>query len=192
MTATCYLRCSWVHIIIRNISSPRLPLSLFFVVSAVTRPAGKRKLIVVANGPSSWRHGRGNGSIKLRRAARDLLIVVASAPTVAPREGLPPESSSLLFLLLPPSYVTRVRTPTSSSSFSTGRSRMSKQPSAARLSAALPLRSHHALHPVLRVFSFFSFPVVARFAAPCCSFPYRAPGTFLIVIYILPLPRLLS
>lgn len=36
-----------------------------------------RKGLIVANGPSSWRHGRGNG-IKPRRAAQDLLIVATS------------------------------------------------------------------------------------------------------------------
>lgn len=159
MTATCYLHCRWVHTILLGIKVHRVSLFLSSMLSP-RGPAGKRKLIVVTNGPSSWRHGRGNGSIKPRRAARDLLIVVASAPTVAPREGLPPESSSSLFLLFSPSYVTCVRTSTSSSFFSTGRSRMSEQPSSARPGSAfsaLPLRSHHYL-PWCTTYSRSSFP----------------------------------
>jgi len=99
-----------IRTILRNISSPRFPLSFSHSLLSF---AGTR-FIVVANGPSSWRHGRGDG-IKSRRAARDLLIVATeSSRRYPPWRRTPPStrdslrSSSSLFLRPPPSYVTRV------------------------------------------------------------------------------------
>lgn len=96
-----------IHTILRNISSPRLPLSfspLSLSFSSPSRGRTRKRFIVVANGPSSWRHGRGDG-IKSRRAARDLLIVATeSSRRYPPWRRTPPSARDSLRALLHSSY----------------------------------------------------------------------------------------
>lgn len=67
-------------------------LSPFFSLS-FSRSCRTRRRLIVANGPSSWRHERGNG-IKPRRAARDLLIVATSCRGAARRRASGRDSNS--------------------------------------------------------------------------------------------------
>lgn len=67
-------------------------LSPFFSLS-FSRSCRTRRRLIVANGPSSWRHERGNG-IKPRRAARDLLIVTTSCRGAARRRASGRDSNS--------------------------------------------------------------------------------------------------
>lgn len=67
-------------------------ISVFFSLS-FSRSCRTRRRLIVANGPSSWRHERGNG-IKPRRAARDLLIVATSCRGAARRRASGRDSNS--------------------------------------------------------------------------------------------------
>lgn len=103
-----------INTILRNISSPCLPLffllSLSFSSPLQSREHTKRRFIVVANGPSSWRHGRGDG-IKSRRAARDLLIVATeSSRRYPPWRRTPPSARDPSGALLHSSYDSLRRT----------------------------------------------------------------------------------
>lgn len=72
-------------------------LSPFFSLS-FSRPCRTRRRLIVANGPSSWRHERGNG-IKPRRAARDLLIVTTSCRGAARRRASGRDSSQDSYIM---------------------------------------------------------------------------------------------
>lgn len=110
-----------------------------------------RKGLIVANGPSSWRHGRGNG-IKPRRAARDLLIVATSRRGYRGAARLRQARLLQLFfaLLTTPRRTLRVHDEQELvSSFSYSNSRANER--MARSRSSLSLR---APHPTVCVFSF--------------------------------------
>lgn len=70
-----------------------LCIYLRFFSLSFSRSCRTRRRLIVANGPSSWRHERGNG-IKPRRAARDLLIVTTSCRGAARRRASGRDSDS--------------------------------------------------------------------------------------------------
>lgn len=167
-----------IHTILRNISSPPpSPFFSLFLSSSACCVYRTRKGLIVANGPSSWRHGRGNG-IKPRRAARDLLIVATSRRGYRGAARLRQARTPPALLRSSydsPSYVTRTRRAGARLFFFLQQLANERM---ARSRSSLPLR---APHPTVCVFSFprpsFQPALVHLMNLPtrCSSYSCRAP-----------------